>query len=44
MRLHRVGEVARMFDVPPHTLPKWMKTGILHSLKLPGSHYNRFST
>ncbi len=43
MKLYRVGEVAQLFDVHPNTIRKWVKTGILRSIKLPGSHYNRFT-
>lgn len=43
MKLYRVGEVAEMFDVHPNTIRKWVKTGILNSIKLPGSRYNRFT-
>jgi excisionase family DNA binding protein len=43
MKLYRVGEVAQMFDVHPNTIRKWVKTGILRSIKLPGSGYNRFT-
>jgi excisionase family DNA binding protein len=43
MKLYRVGEVAEMFDVHPNTIRKWVKTGILNSVKLPGSRYNRFT-
>ena len=32
-----------MFDVHPNTIRKWVKTGILRSVKLPGSRYNRFT-
>ena len=32
-----------MFDVHPNTIRKWVKTGILNSIKLPGSGYNRFT-
>jgi DNA-binding transcriptional MerR regulator len=43
MKLYRVGEVAQMFDVHPNTIRKWVKTGILRSIKLPSSGYNRFT-
>ncbi len=43
MKLYRVSEVARLFDVHANTIRKWVKTGILHSIKLPGSGYNRFT-
>jgi excisionase family DNA binding protein len=42
-RLYRVGQVATMFGVHPNTVRKWVRTGILHSIKLPGSDYNRFT-
>jgi len=43
IELYRVGEVARMFDVHPNTVRKWVRMKILHSIKLPGSEYNRFT-
>lgn len=43
-QLYRVGEVANLFDVHPNTVRKWVKTNILHSVKLPGSKYNRFTS
>jgi len=43
MALYRVGEVAKMFDVHANTIRKWVKTNILHPIKLPGSRYNRFT-
>jgi DNA-binding transcriptional MerR regulator len=43
MKLYRVGEVAEMFDVHPNTIRKWVKVGILQSVKLPISGYNRFT-
>jgi DNA-binding transcriptional MerR regulator len=43
IRLYRTGEVASMFDVHPNTVRKWVRMKILHSIKLPGSEYNRFT-
>ena len=43
MRLYRVSDVAQMLGVHPNTVRKWVKTGVLHPVKLPGSHYNRFT-
>jgi len=44
MELYRVSEVAKMLDVHPNTVRKWVKVGILRPIKLPGSRYNRFTT
>jgi excisionase family DNA binding protein len=43
MQLYRVSEVAQMLDVHPNTVRKWVREEILRPVKLPGSHYNRFT-
>ena len=43
MRVHRVAEVAQTFDVHPNTSHRRVKTCILYSVELPGSHCNRFT-
>jgi len=43
MELYRVSEVAEMLDVHPNTVRKWVKDRILQPVRLPGSHYNRFT-
>jgi excisionase family DNA binding protein len=43
MQLYRVSEVAEMLDVHPNTVRKWVKARILQPVRLPGSHYSRFT-
>jgi excisionase family DNA binding protein len=43
MELYRVSEVAKMLDVHPNTVRKWVKARILQPVRLPGSQYSRFT-
>ena len=43
MELYRVSEAAKMLDVHPNTIRKWVKARILRPVRLPGSQYSRFT-
>jgi uncharacterized protein YjcR len=43
MQPYRVSDVAEMLGFHPNTVRKWVRTDVLHPVKLPGSHYNRFT-
>lgn len=42
--LLKVSEVAKMFGVQPATIREWIRTGLLHAVKIGKGHYWRVPT